>query len=66
MKISFKKRIALFNTIAVAITMAIVFAVIYLVANFSSFRHMNAIKYSENNGEITCDLGRKQKNIIHF
>lgn len=41
MKVSFKKSIALFNTIAVAITVAIVFVVIYLVARFSSFRHLD-------------------------
>jgi len=41
MKLSFKKRIALFNTLAVAITIAIVFVVIYAVAYISSFRHLD-------------------------
>ncbi|WP_069659087.1 sensor histidine kinase [Arcticibacter eurypsychrophilus] len=41
MKVSFKKRIALFNTLAVAITTAIVFIVIYGVVHFSSYRHLD-------------------------
>jgi two-component system, OmpR family, heavy metal sensor histidine kinase CusS len=41
MKLSFKKRIALFNTTAVAITTAIVFIVIYSVVYFSSYRHLD-------------------------
>lgn len=41
MKLSFKKRIAVFNTLAVAITTAIVFMVIYGVVYYSSYRHMD-------------------------
>lgn len=41
MKLSFKKRIALFNTVAVAITTAIVFLVIYGVVYYTSFRHLD-------------------------
>jgi two-component system heavy metal sensor histidine kinase CusS len=41
MKLNFKKRIALFNTMAVAITTAIVFIVIYGVVYYSSFRHLD-------------------------
>lgn len=41
MKLSFKKRIAVFNTLAVAITTAIVFVVIYGVVYNSSYRHLD-------------------------
>ena len=41
MKLSFKKRIALFTTAAVAITLAIVFVVIYGVVFYSSYRHLD-------------------------
>jgi signal transduction histidine kinase len=41
MKFSFKKRIAVYNTLAVAITTAIVFMIIYAVVYFSSFRHLD-------------------------
>lgn len=41
MKLSFKKRIALYNTMVVAITTAIVFVVIYAVVSFSSYQHLD-------------------------
>ena len=41
MKLSFKKRIAVFNTLAVAITTAIIFVVIYGVVYYSSYRHLD-------------------------
>ena len=41
MNFHFKKRIAIFNTIAVAITTFIVFVVIYYVVSFSSFQHLD-------------------------
>ena len=41
MNLHFKKRIATFNTIAVAITTFIVFVVIYYVVSFSSFQHLD-------------------------
>ncbi len=41
MKFSFKKRIAIYNTLAVAIITAIVFMVIYGVVHYSSFRHLD-------------------------
>lgn len=41
MKLSFKKRIALFNTLAVAITTAFVFIIIYTVVYVSSYRHLD-------------------------
>lgn len=42
MKFSFKKRIAVFNTTAVAITTALVFIIIYIVVNLSSYRHLDS------------------------
>lgn len=41
MKLSFKKRIALFNTLAVAVTTAVVFVIIYGVVYLSSYRHLD-------------------------
>lgn len=41
MNFHFKKRIAIFNTIAVAITTFIIFAIIYYVVSFSSFQHLD-------------------------
>ncbi|MDE3184199.1 MAG: HAMP domain-containing protein [Bacteroidota bacterium] len=63
MKLSFKKRIALFNTLAVAITTAIVFIVIYAVARFSSFRHLDNDILKEKT-EILNSLDRKNNSII--
>ncbi|CAN5874395.1 ATP-binding protein [soil metagenome] len=42
MKLSFKKRIALYNTLAVAVTTAVVFIVIYAVVYFSSYLHLDS------------------------
>ena len=42
MKLSFKKRIAVFNTLAVAVTTAVVFLVIYAVVYNSSYRHLDS------------------------
>ena len=42
MKLSFKKRIALYNTLAVALTTAIVFIIIYAVVYQSSYRHLDS------------------------
>jgi signal transduction histidine kinase len=42
MKFSFKKRIAVFNTLAVAITTALVFIIIYTVVYVSSYRHLDS------------------------
>ena len=63
MKLSFKKRIALFNTIAVAITTAIIFIVIYAVVYYTSFRHLdNDITLEKE--EILNTLDWKQDSII--
>ena len=42
MKLSFKKRIAFFNTLAVAATTAIVFIIVYAVVYLSSYRHLDS------------------------
>ena len=63
MKLSFKKRIALFNTIAVAITTVIIFIVIYAVVYYTSFRHLdNDIALEKE--EILNTLDWKQDSII--
>jgi signal transduction histidine kinase len=63
MKLSFKKRIALFNTIAVAVTTAIIFTVIYGVVYYTSFRHLdNDIALEKE--EILNTLDWKQDSII--
>lgn len=41
MKLSFKKRITLFNTISVAITTVVIFITIYAVVYFTSYRHLD-------------------------
>jgi len=41
MKLHFKNRIALFNTIAAAITMLVVFAAVYAVVYITTFRHLD-------------------------
>ncbi len=63
MKLSFKKRIALFNTLAVAITTAIVFTVIYAVARFSSFRHLDS-DITQEKTEIINSLDWNDDSII--
>lgn len=55
MNFSFKKRIALFNSIAVAITIAVVFIVIYFVVSFSSYQHLDTDLKTEK-GEIVRNL----------
>lgn len=63
MKFSFKKRIAFFNTLAVAITTAIVFFTIYTVVFFSSFRHLDSDILLEKE-EIINTLDWKGDSII--
>ncbi len=41
MKLNFKNRIALFNTIAVALTAFIAFVIIYFVVSYSSYKHLD-------------------------
>jgi two-component system, OmpR family, heavy metal sensor histidine kinase CusS len=63
MKLSFKKRIALFNTLAVAITTAIVFVIIYVVVHASSYRHLDTDILLEKE-EIVNTLDWKGDSII--
>jgi len=63
MKLSFKKRIALFNTLAVAVTTAIVFIIIYAVVYSSSFRHLDTDILLEKE-EILNNLDWKGDSII--
>src|SRR5664279_2128813 len=63
MKLSFKKRIALFNTLAVALTTAIVFIIIYAVVYFTSFRHLDNDILQEKE-EILNSLDWKNDSII--
>jgi two-component system, OmpR family, heavy metal sensor histidine kinase CusS len=63
MKFSFKKRIAYFNTIAVAVTTAIVFIVIYAVVYYTSFRHLDNDILQEK-VEILNSLDWKKDSII--
>lgn len=63
MKFSFKKRIAFFNTLAVAITTAIVFVIIYLVVYLSSYRHLDSDILLEKE-EILNTLDWKADSII--
>lgn len=41
MNLKFKNRIALFNTVAIAFTTALVFSVIYLVVNTTTYHHLD-------------------------
>ncbi len=63
MKLSFKKRIALYNTLAVAITTASVFIVIYAVVFSSSYRHLDSDILLEKE-EILHTLDWKADSII--
>ncbi len=63
MKLSFKKRIALFNTLAVAVTTAIVFIVVYAVVYSSSYRHLDSDILLEKE-EIINNLDWKGDSII--
>ncbi|MFZ1372112.1 MAG: HAMP domain-containing sensor histidine kinase [Ferruginibacter sp.] len=63
MKLSFKKRIAVFNTLAVAVTTAIVFVVIYAVVYYSSYRHLDNDILLEKE-EIINTLDWKDDSII--
>ena len=63
MKLNFKKRIAVFNTLAVAVTTAIVFIVIYAVVYNSSYRHLDSDILLEKE-EILNTLDWKGDSII--
>ena len=63
MRLSFKNRIALFNTIAVAITIAIVFVVIYTVVSYSSYQHLDE-DISLEKDEVFSNLDWQDDRII--
>jgi len=63
MRLNFKKRIAVFNTLAVAVTTAIVFIVIYAVVYNSSYRHLDSDILLEKE-EILNTLDWKGDSII--
>lgn len=63
MKLSFKKRIAVYNTLAAAIITAIVFVVVYAVVFYSSYRHLDNDILLEKE-EVLNSLGRKEDSII--
>ncbi len=63
MKLSFKKRIALFNTLAVALTTAMVFIIIYAVVYLSSYQHLDSDILLEKD-EILNTLDWKADSII--
>lgn len=63
MKLSFKKRIAFINTIAVAVTIAIVFMIIYGVVYYTSHKHLDNDILQEK-GEITHSLTSKEDSVI--
>ncbi len=63
MTFKFKNRIALFNTLAVAITTAMVFVVIYLVVNKTAYRHLDEDILTEKE-EVNSSLFWKQDSII--
>lgn len=63
MKLSFKKRIALLNSMAVAIIMAIVFMVIYGVVYYSSYKHLDD-DISLEKEEVFNNLDWKEDRII--
>lgn len=63
MKLSFKKRIALFNTLAVALITASVFIIIYAVVHISSYRHLDS-DISLEKEEILNTLDWKGDSII--
>ena len=63
--LSLKKRIALFNTMAVAVTTAMVFAVIYGVVNFSSYRHLDNDIYLEREDVLNAISWEGDKIVVH-
>ena len=63
MKLKFKNRIAFFNTIAVAITTAIVFVVVYLVVSQTAFTHLNNDILTEKE-EVFSNLDWHRDSII--
>jgi signal transduction histidine kinase len=65
MMVSFKKRIALFNTMAVAITTAIVFIVIYGVVYYSSYRHLDTDINLERKDVLKAISWKGESIVVH-
>ncbi|MEP7127775.1 MAG: HAMP domain-containing sensor histidine kinase [Chitinophagales bacterium] len=63
MNLKFKNRIALFNTLAVAFTAAIVFSIIYFVVYTTAYRHLDSDILSEKN-EVLDNLDWRGDSII--
>ncbi len=63
MTLKFKNRIALFNTLAVAVTTAMVFVVIYLVVNKTAYHHLDEDILTEKE-EVSNSILWKQDSII--
>ncbi len=63
MTLKFKNRIALFNTLAVAITTAMVFVVIYFVVNITAYNHLDDDILTEKE-EVSSSLFWKNDSII--
>lgn len=63
--LSLKKRIALFNTMAVAITTAMIFTVIYGVVNYSSYRHLDEDISLEREEVLNSILWEGDNIVVH-
>lgn len=63
--VSFKKRIALLNTMAVAITTAVVFMVIYGVVYYSSYRHLDSDIYLERKDVLKAISWKGESIVVH-
>ena len=63
MKLKFKNRIAFFNTIAVAITTAIVFVLIYFVVSQTALNHLDNDILTEKE-EVFSNLDWHRDSII--
>jgi len=63
MTLKFKNRIALFNTLAVAVTIAMVFVVIYFVVDKTAYKHLDDDIYQEKE-EVNSSLFWKNDSII--
>ncbi|MFA9389563.1 MAG: sensor histidine kinase [Prolixibacteraceae bacterium] len=63
MKLHFKNRIALFNTIAAAITMLVVFAAVYSVIYSTTFRHLD-LSILEEKEELFSQISTEGDSLV--
>jgi signal transduction histidine kinase len=63
MKLQFKNRIALFNTVAAAITMLIVFAAVYAVVYLTTYRHLDR-SILEEKGELFSQITTEGDSLV--